>query len=325
MFCKSHFSGKANAQGISQPVCILMYHAVIQSPLRIPDWCFLDVNVFRMQVKYLKNNFDVVPLSEAVARLEAKAVRRPTAVITFDDGFQNNYDVAFPILREEGLPATIFLTTGLIGTNETLWFCRLNRALTNTTRCSLEWNGCAFDLSGVEAKSRASSLIQARIKDFPHPQLLAELRKIIISLDDDPDCLIEIDSPFRVLSRDQVINMISTRLIEIGAHTHSHAILSLLPTQERKDEIGQSLAAVQELTNRPCEMFAYPNGRVQDYDQESIRILRTLGVHTCVTAIEELNDGATPSMELRRYGIGADLTMKEFEEMMREVRLATSH
>ena len=315
----------ANIQDTSHPVRILMYHAVIQSPLRIPDWCFLDVSDFRTQMKYIKSNFEVIPLSEAVAKLEAKAVRRPTAVITFDDGFQNNYDVAFPILREEGLPATIFLTTGLVGTNDTFWFCRLNRALTNTTRSSLKWNGCAFDLSGVEAKTRASAIIQARLKDFPHPQLLAELRKIIISLDDDPDCPIDIDSPFRVLGRAQITKMSTTGMIEIGAHTRSHAILSLLPVRQREEEIGQSVETVQELTNQPCDLFAYPNGRREDYDLDSIGILQTFGVYTAVTAIEGLNDSGTPLMELRRYGIGSDLTMNEFEAMMNEGQLADSH
>ena len=106
--------------------------------LRIPswsnDWCFVDEHSFRMQIEYLKKHFEIISLSEAVGRMEKGEIKRPTAVITFDDGYQNNYDVAFPILCRERIPATIFLTTGLINTNDTVWYCRFNLALSQTQR-----------------------------------------------------------------------------------------------------------------------------------------------------------------------------------------------
>src|SRR5262245_15447262 len=225
-----------------------MYHAVIRSPLAVADWCFLAEPVFRSQVKYIKDHFEVIPLSAAVGRMKERSILRPTIAITFDDGFQNNYEIAFPVLCEEGLPATIFLTTGLIDTNDTLWFCRLNRALANTHLALLDWNGCRFDVSGIEAKAKASSAIQNRLKAYPHPRLSAELREIILELGDDPEAPIEVNSPFRMLSREAIAAMTATGLIEIGAHSRSHAILSLLSPQERQAEIEQSLEAVQKLT-----------------------------------------------------------------------------
>src|SRR5512134_2690195 len=103
-----------------------MYHAVLTSPLAVPDWCFLDAGVFREQLEYLARRFEVVSLHEAVRRLKNRMVTRPTAAITFDDGFQSVHDVAFPILKRMGLPATVFVATGLVGTDDTTWYCRLN-------------------------------------------------------------------------------------------------------------------------------------------------------------------------------------------------------
>src|SRR5688572_1485299 len=122
-------------------VTILMYHAVVRSPLKIGHECFLSEDLFRTQMSYLKKHFEVIHLSDAIRRMQDGLIHRPTAVITFDDGFQNNYDICFPILRSEDLPATVFLCTGCIDTNSTLWFCHLNRAMTNTTLTSLEWSG----------------------------------------------------------------------------------------------------------------------------------------------------------------------------------------
>ena len=292
---------------------IFLYHGVVRSPLKVQDWCFLDETSFRSQVKYVKEHFDVIPLSEAVERLRNGRIHRPTAVITFDDGLQNNYDVAFPILREEGLAATIFLVTGIVNSDDTIWYCRLNRALAETKKTSLEWNGSRFDLSGSIPKAIASLTIQARLKEFPHPQLLGELRKIILALDDDPDHPIEVGSPFRILRHEAIKEMAASGLIEFGGHTCSHTILSLLSSKERYDEIVRSITATRELTGRPCELFAYPNGRAQDYDVEVIEILESCSIRAAVTAIEGLNNGITPVMELRRYGIGSSLSMDEFK------------
>jgi peptidoglycan/xylan/chitin deacetylase (PgdA/CDA1 family) len=291
---------------------IFMYHGVIKSPLKVYDWCFIDEPLFRGQVEYFKRHFEVIPLSKAVDRLMNGEIYQPTAVITFDDGFQNNYDIAFPILREAGLPATIFLVTGLVNTSNTVWFCRLNHAVAETRKTSLEWNDCSFDLSGPRSKAEAVSKIKARLKEFPHPKLLNELRMIILELGDDPDRPIEVGSPFRMLSHDAIKEMDTSGLIEFGAHTHSHAILSLLSPRERHDEIERSVTAILELTGRPCGLFAYPNGRVQDYDFGIIKILESYGIRASVTAIEGSNDGMTPVMELRRYGIGANMSMTNF-------------
>ncbi|MGH7799590.1 MAG: polysaccharide deacetylase family protein [Thermodesulfobacteriota bacterium] len=292
---------------------ILMYHGVVQAPLKVYDWCFIDEPSFRNQVKYLKRHFEVISLSEAAERLRNGKIYQPTAVITFDDGFQNNYDIAFPILREAGLHATIFLVTGLVDTSDTVWFCRLNRALAETNKTSLEWDSYSFDLSGPGPKAKTASAIEDRLKKFSNPRLLTELRKIILELGDDPDLSIEVRSPFRMLSHEAIKEMAASGLIEFGAHTHSHAILSLLSPNERQDEIALSVAAIHDLAGLPCELFAYPNGRAEDYNAEIIATLEACGIRASVTAIECPNNEMTPLMELRRYGIGANLSMGKFK------------
>ena len=77
---------------------IFMYHAVVRSPIEVYDWCFIDEYSFRSQVKYLKKHFEVISLSEAVERLGNGKIYQPTTVITFDDGFQNNYDIVLVLL-----------------------------------------------------------------------------------------------------------------------------------------------------------------------------------------------------------------------------------
>lgn len=297
-------------------VSIYMYHGVTEAPLEFEDWCFIDSSSFHWQLKALREHFDIVSLIEAVERLRRRKIDRPTAVITLDDGFQNNYDVAYPIFQELGLPATIFVTTGFVDTDDTLWYCRLHRALAASTKKTLEWDGIFFDLLAPGAKARVSAEIQARLKRFPQSRLLEEVRCIVLMLGDDPDDSIPPESCYRMLSREAISVMARSGLIEFGAHTVSHAILSLLSTEERYNEIRPSVAAVQGLTGQPCRLFAYPNGLAQDYNEDSMKILEACKIQAAVTAIDGFNDPETPLMELRRLGVGADLSRDQFRYML---------
>lgn len=292
---------------------IVMYHAVVKDPLDVKDWCFIDSRLFREQIAYLKKHFEIIPLSKAIEQCRNGKITYPTAAITFDDGFQNNYDIAFPILRNAGVPATVFLTTGFTDTDDTIWFCRLNNALAKTQKLSLKWKGQQFNLNGSMRKSEISVTLQNKLKQFSHLNLLKELRQLILELGEDPDSPVPVDSPFRMLSYNAIKEMIDSGLIEFGAHTHSHAILSLLSLQERREQVESSLEAVQKLTGCPCDLFAYPNGQAQDYDVETIMLLNELGVRYAVTTIKGPNDLRTPLMELRRYGIGVDMNLAEFK------------
>jgi len=149
-------------------ITIFLRHGVVRASLKGHDWCFMDESSFPSQVRYIKEHFEVISLSEAVELLRNRIIRRPTAVITFDDGLQNNHDVVFPILRKEGPPAIIFLVTGMVNSDDTIWYCRLIHALEKTDTTSLEWNGSRLDLSGPIPKVIASSTIQARLKTFPN-------------------------------------------------------------------------------------------------------------------------------------------------------------
>ena len=295
---------------------IIMYHGIVNEPLMVNEWCFVEEHSFRMQIAYLKKHFEIISLSEVVERMRSGGIKRPTAVVTFDDGYQNNFDLAFPILLRERIPATIFLTTGLINTNDTVWYCRFNIALSRKHRLQMEWNGFKFDLSTLDLKAKASVAIQESLKKLEQSQLMTTLRHIILRLDGDPDCSIETNSPFRMLGKTAIAEMAGSGLIEFGAHTHNHAILSQLSDKERYNEIRKSIDAVYELTGRPCRYFAYPNGRAEDYDIETIRDLETCGIQIGVTTISGPNNRVTPAMELRRYGVGADLPMAEFQLMV---------
>jgi len=297
---------------------IITYHAIVENKLPVDDWCFLNASSFRKQVIYLKNNFNVVKLSEAIRLLANGRIERPTAVVTFDDGFQNNYDIAFPILRDAGIHATIFLSTFYVDSEYTLWFCRINRAIEKTKKKHLDWNGCVYHLNNN--KAHASALIQEKLKELPHSQLIIESDNIIRMLGDNPHAAIPFGSPYRMLSIVAIRKMLQSSLIEFGAHTHTHAILSNISTEEKKKELETSVEQIEHLTGRPCYVFAYPNGGINDFDQEAIDLLNACGIKAAVSMIPGPNYKETHPMYLRRYGISSNTDLCRFNTIVHHFR-----
>ncbi len=295
---------------------VIMYHGITQDPLMVDDWCFITEASFRTQMDYLGKYFEILSLSEAVGRMARGEIKRPAAVITFDDGYQNIFDVAFPVLCMKRIPATVFLATGFTDTNDTVWYGRINLALCKTRKTQFEWEGSRFDLATPELKAKASAVLQEYLKKLEYSKLMAALRRIVLELGDDPDASVETGSPFRMLDKKAIGEMAASGIIEFGAHTHRHAILSHLSEEERKNEIGQSIRAVHDLTGQPCKYFAYPNGRAGDYNCETIKDLRICGIQAAVTTISGPNNRSTPVLELKRYGVGANLPMAEFQLMV---------
>ena len=138
------------------PLTILMYHGVVNAPLEVPDPCMVQLDDFQSQMRYLKRHFDVLPLREAMQRRLSRNIDRPTIVITFDDGYQNNCDIALPILEELQLPATIYLATGFLSTDSTIWTGQLQHAFAATQLKQLTWHGETWDTSSI----------RPRIEDF---------------------------------------------------------------------------------------------------------------------------------------------------------------
>jgi peptidoglycan/xylan/chitin deacetylase (PgdA/CDA1 family) len=289
-----------------------MYHGVVRTALDVPDWCFIPERDFSRQMEYLHRNFKVVSLTEAAVNLREDRINEPTAVITFDDGYQNVYDVAYPILSRLGLPATVFLNTTFINTAHTVWFCTLNQAISETIHLKLSWNGQDYDLSNTVSKARASARLQSLLKHLPHQELLEKLAEIREALDIHTPTEVTRDSHFRMLDSQSITEMANSGLIEFGAHTATHTILTRVDEERAQREIASSIEDTQQLSGKPCRLFAYPNGRAEDYNEAVINFLESAGIEAAVTTRDGPNTVSTPPLELCRYGIGVGLSLLSF-------------
>ena len=292
-------------------VSILMYHGVTERALEVADWCFIKACDFEDQIKYIKNNFHVVHLSDAFKQ-NGNKYKKPIAVITFDDGFYNNYAIAYPILEKYQVPATIFLTTGLLNTEETLWYCNLNLAISSSRKTEFTWENNIFDISDNKNKSKSI----AKLKKLLKLKTVAEMNKSLVEiyriLEYFPIPPIPRDSPFRMLDYDAIHEMNKSPLINFGAHTVTHTILTKIPEDESKFEIKKSIEDVNTITKKKYQTFAYPNGLPEDFDSFHIKQLQQNNIELAVTTTEGINHFNADLYRLKRVGVGNDTSMDEF-------------
>jgi peptidoglycan/xylan/chitin deacetylase (PgdA/CDA1 family) len=294
-----------------------MYHGLLRSPLPVPDWCFLEADRFEQQMDYLVRHFDVVHLEHAFAS-DYQRSGRPLACVTFDDGFANVFELAFPILERLRIPATVYLVTDLVGSNDTVWFARLHQAICQTRSAEVRLGDCTFTLATGADRARASAQLQEALKPLGPAQHAAALDELFSQLGYD-----KTQPPwdaFRMLSVEHVQRMSRDDLVRFGAHTVSHRILTRLAPVDARREIETSVTAVAGLVKRPSRSFAYPNGGPKDFDASVADAVRQAGLDYAVTTIEGSNGPGVDHYAIRRYGIGAGDPLARFGGLVHHAR-----
>ncbi|MDJ0975208.1 MAG: polysaccharide deacetylase family protein [Planctomycetota bacterium] len=289
---------------------VLMYHGVSRTPLRPFCWHQLPVDAFRRQLAWVREHYNVIPLSEAVAQLEAGALPDRAAAITFDDGFKNNLDVALPVLESLGLPATIYLPTSVIGTDTALWPDRLYLAIAKTSVYTLD--ATALDLGTLPIRTTAEK--EAAIQACWHALKTRAPEDVDAFLDaaeaelGKPDRLGE----FALLDWDEVKTLAASPLIELAAHTETHPILAQCDDARVVREIHGSHEVLRKDLGIEPTTFAYPNGRLVDFDERARRAVTAEGVDFALSTENGLVDAESDRLALPRMCIGSDLTFSRF-------------
>jgi len=120
---------------------------------------------------------------------------------------------------------------------------------------------------------------------------------------------------FKVLSWNQIKEMHKSKLINFGAHTTTHEILTNLNSRKKKKEISKSCNIIKDSLNKSDIIFAYPNGSRKDFDEESINILKEINILGSLSTIEGLNTHKENLYRLKRMSIGADISKDKFKAL----------
>jgi len=268
---------------------ILRYHSVSADESWAHDYVqnslVVAPEVFARQVVFLAGRHRIVSVGEMVRQMRSRGGVDPRNVaITFDDGYEDNYRNAFPILREHGATATFYITTGTAADARAPWTVALRRAIRLCDRpgVSLSFLGeRSTDLSTDAKKEATIKMVTGIVKRCK----LDEIESILAEVHEETGSRTDLQARRIMMNWDEIREMHGAGMT-IGAHTHSHYNLPSLDTSDVAHEVVASRRDIEEALQAPVEHFAYPNGRTDCHcDARVAKIVAVAGFESAVTSL----------------------------------------
>jgi peptidoglycan/xylan/chitin deacetylase (PgdA/CDA1 family) len=302
------------------PLRILTYHRVLplHEAKRYPfHGMVVARDVFDCQIAHLARHYKLLPLEEALDRFRSRTLPHRAAVITFDDGYRDNYEHAFPILKRYGAPATLFLVTDILDRRERLWWDEVADGLIRLgSRGGAGLPSVAARVAGNAWWNRpqhAAASIVTWLNDQPRRErreALSRLRESTGTTADDKTGLMMTWDDAREMGRSG---------ISFGTHSKSHAFLEEIDTQEVVEELKGSRRRLEAELGIHARWLAYPRGRAIAGGEA---LLESAGIEAAVTTRSGLNAPGADRFALRRLDAGHSHLDIGFDAPVFEAELA---
>jgi peptidoglycan/xylan/chitin deacetylase (PgdA/CDA1 family) len=304
-------------------VRILAYHRVLESAepegFRFdPELVSASREGFAEQLAIVRRRCSPMRFDELVARLErGRTLPRRTVLITFDDGYDDNHRVAFPLLRDAGLSAMFFVSTGHIDSGRPYAYDWLVHMLCTTAADRLVAPELEIDWpipADLAARRALAGRALDRIKTLPaiaQEALIDRLQRdwaLPMPAEGHPDC--------RPMRWDQVREMLAAGM-EIGSHGVHHRMLAKLPREAMREELAQSKRTIERELGVEAQVLSYPVGGHDAYDAAVMDAAREVGFRLACSYLsgpEPLR--ASSRHELRRIPVERDTGADWFEGML---------
>jgi len=277
-------------------VSVLMYHRVLDKEDGF-DHMIISASrkTFEEQMKYLKKRHNIISFNDL-----KDGVKKNSVIITFDDGYVDNYYNAYPILKKYKIPATMYLPTGYINTKKIFWWDKLAYMVKKTRLKRVHFQGLRISLLD---KRLAIKKLQSLIK--PHRNKSILLKKLSETL------LVQVPKNDTLFLNWEQIREMSNNGISFGAHTVNHPVLSGLSMQESTKEIIDSKVTIEKKIGKKALTFAYPYGMSNDLNIALDSYLKEKDFDFSVTA--EYGTNNHNKFRLKRIGINSDDDLNTFK------------
>ncbi len=284
----------ASGIGKRKKLFILIYHRVLDEPdFMRPDEA--DKERFTWQMELLSKHFNVLPLAEALERMQNDTLPPRAVCITFDDGYADNVTNALPILQRFGLKATFFIASGFLDGGR-MWNDTVIEAVRNVQTPVLDLAEIGlgrFDVGNESQKCQAASRIINKIKHLPFEQRDKYTAYIAGQSQKLPDDLMMTSIQLKQLHQSGM---------EIGGHTLNHPILAKLDDEKVVYEITENKAFLESLLHSQLRFFAYPNGKPDvDYLRKQVQMVEQLGYEAAVSTQWGVVNSESDLWELPRF------------------------
>lgn len=276
-------------QGGGCPVAIMTFHRIVNDDT---DYLYkgptvhTHVELFEQLISAVSRFYDVLSLDEVVSAFkEGRPFARDSVAITFDDGYEDTFRLALPVLQRYCVPATVFVATGFTNTCEAMWTDRVEQAVLHSRKEALELDelGAGFEAASLPMKS----VMDKRVTNATLARRFKDLDSSALSLAVDRlEELLEpaADQYARTMMTWEELRGLYEGGVEIGSHGVTHNIMTKQEFDVARDELELSKKALEDNVGVTVKHFAFPNGRSQDFSPELVSACRDLGYESVCSA-----------------------------------------
>lgn len=296
---------------------ILCYHKIdcVQQ-----DWTGIvtSPDTFRQQLTYLKDHYHICDVRDFPRQPQEKDV-----LITFDDGYADNYTTALPILEELQIPATFFISTGHLDTDTEDWCNELAWLILEGDAYppAFSFGNLHFKTESFQRRLSMHRSIEKALNQAPNIQRNAVMDAVRQWAGADQRTK---RTSHHMLSADQLRALAASSYASIGAHTVNHPSLGGLSAEEQRYEILEAKHAVEEITGKDVVLFAYPFGGIIDYSLETIDILKNAGFLKAFSTTYKRKTKEPSFYEIPRVCI-SECTFQDFIDKLSFYRIKDSY
>lgn len=301
---------------------ILMYHRV--DTLSCDPWQLaVSPDVFEQQLAVISQHWRPISLAKLRQDVARRSVEDRSVVLTFDDGYIDNFIHAKPLLEKYKVPATFFIATQHCESQAPFWWDELQTILVDAPKLpellqvkigdeliradlsneailtpilrekQKEWAACVHTPT---ERCRIYEQIWQRLKTMSAQEQqvqMARLREWAGLPQTSP-------AQLRCMTPDHLHQLVSNPLFTIGSHTMNHPALGERPADEQSVEIKGGNQYLSELMGKSIELFAYPYG---NYNEMSVSLVSATGLSTAVTTEEGVITNQSNPLRMNRYQV----------------------
>jgi peptidoglycan/xylan/chitin deacetylase (PgdA/CDA1 family) len=262
---------------------ILMYHSVQEDPTLQADslgGIIHSRQIFREQMELLAREFHPLSLDKLAMLLRTEEeIPQRSVVVTFDDGYRDNFETAMPILDQVGIAAALYVTVECVENRHLPWPSRVRFALRTSKR--EKWNdpdGASWPLETEADRERAF----AKACEYCCKIAGAAQEALVTSIATELDTCGPAGSDELMMNWNEV-RKLAERGHTVGSHTLSHPNLAQLPVAEARAELGRSRTCLEEQLKRPVKHFSYPCPALSPHwNEQTIEECQHAGYETAV-------------------------------------------
>ena len=259
-------------------ILILLYHRVIDLKIDTRHLCISPI-VFENEIQYLKAKFNIISSSDLISFFKKGGFPKLSIIITFDDGYSDNYYIASEILKKYLVPATFFITAGMIDSSREFWWDELEKILLidfdnyKPLEIYIDNNRYFWNIKNKQdARKSYNELISLLrfINSNERTEVLEGLYNWSNKKKDRRDS-------HKILTKSELQGLIKSSLFDIGSHTINHCSLADLSPEEQLYEMSESKKILENISDREVISISYPYGNVNNINEYTKKIADQVG------------------------------------------------